>query len=162
MRELYPFYRFIGLALLLAILSFAWTRVHAQDQHPEGDAAALSLNDGKKWPTDAPLRQGMTRIRDAVQAKLPAIHAGKLDEAGYDVLAGQVNGEIGYIVQNCRLEPKADAMLHLSLADVIAGAGMMEGKQAGTARQAGAARILTALNNYGTYFDHPNWKSPKR
>ncbi len=137
--------------------------LHPLYRHPEGGAAPakLSLDNGKKWPADAPLRQGMTRIRDVVQAKLPAIHAGKLDDAGYGALAGKINGEIGVIVQNCRLEPKADAMLHLILAGMIAGAEIMEGKRAGTARHEGAAKILTALNEYGTYFDHPNWKSPK-
>ena len=98
----------------------------------------------------------MIRIRDAVKANLPSIHADKLDAAGYAALAGKVNGEIGYIVQNCHLEPKADAMLHLILADVMAGAEIMEGKDAAAARHDGALKIVTALENYGSYFDHPN------
>lgn len=103
----------------------------------------------------------MIRIRDALEARLPAIHAEKLDNAGYGALAGEVNAQITYIVQNCHLEPRADAMLHLILADVIAGAELMEGKEPATPRHEGAVRIMTALSNYGTYFDHKNWRSPK-
>jgi hypothetical protein len=157
----YPLYKSLALAFALFALAAVWNESKAQHEHEApAPSAKLVLDNGKKWPTDAPLRQGMTQIRDSLQATLPAIHAGKLDNAGYQRLAGKVNADIGHIVQNCKLEPDADAMLHLVLADVISGAEIMEGKQAGTAREQGAIRIVAALNNYGAYFDHPNWKAP--
>jgi hypothetical protein len=78
----------------------------------------MTLNQGRKWATDEPLRAGMGRIRGLVEPQLGAAHAGKLTPAQYRELATQVENEVGGIVANCKLEPKADAMLHLVIADI--------------------------------------------
>ena len=39
-------------------------------QHAAGEPTKLVLDHGKKWPTDEPLRKGMTEIREALAAKL--------------------------------------------------------------------------------------------
>ena len=130
--------------------------------HEHGAAPAkLMLNDGSKWATDAPLRKGMESIRSAIDASLHEIHAGKLSEAGYNDLAKRVNTEVGGVVANCKLEPKADAQLHLVIADMLQGAEAMEGKAKKVKRQAGAVTVLAALDKYATYFDHPNWEPIK-
>ena len=46
---------------------------HAHEHEGHG-AATPVLNHGQKWPTDAPLRQGMASIRSALLPQLPAIH----------------------------------------------------------------------------------------
>jgi len=57
--------------------------------HDHGAAAPhkLTLNQGRKWATDEPLRVGMGRIRSLVEPQLEAAHAGKLfacrDAAGH-------------------------------------------------------------------------------
>ena len=77
-------------------------------EHDHGATEAkLVLNQGKKWPTDAPLRQGMENIRGAVAKNVPAIHAGKATPKQYQALANKVNAEVAGIVQNCKLEPEA-------------------------------------------------------
>ncbi len=48
-------------------------------------------------------------------------------------------------------------MLHLVIADLLAGAEVMEGK-AGTPRHDGAVQVMQALKSYGKYFRHPGWK----
>lgn len=121
-----------------------------------GGAAQLTLNNGKKWATDANLRQGMSRIRDALATELPAIHAGKATAKQYRALAQKTNDQIAFIVKNCKLDENADAMLHLLLADIIAGADAMVGQDNSEARK-GAEKIAHALENYATYFDHPGW-----
>jgi hypothetical protein len=127
-------------ALVLAIaLAFTAPAFAAEDAHSHGHAAEeakLVLNQGKKWQTDAPLRQGMENIR-AVVAK------GAKDEA----LAKAVETEVAGIVQNCKLEPEADEQLHIVIAELMAGA---EAKDAG--------RVAKALNAYGEHFDHAGWK----
>ena len=123
-----------------------------------GTPAALALNQGKKWPTDASLRQGMGRIRDVLAVEMPAIQAGKASSGQFDTLAGQVNEQIAFMVQNCKLDPQADAMLHLVLAEIIAGAEAMEGKSKELGRRGGAEKVAHALENYGRYFDHPAWQ----
>lgn len=122
--------------------------------HDEGQSAQLTLDNGKKWATDDSLRQGMSRIRDALQAELPAIHSGKATGEQYQALAQKVNDQLAFMVKNCRLEPKADAMLHLILADIIASADIMQAHQ-------GVVKIVHALENYAAYFDHPGWQGLK-
>ena len=125
----------------------------AQHQHEAG-AHALQLDNGKKWTTDAPLRRGMTTMRDAVAAQHAAIHANKATATQYQALAGRIDGQIGYIVQNCKLAPDADAQLHVILTDVIAGSDLMKGADPAKRRD-GAVMVVEALNKYPRYFDHP-------
>lgn len=150
-----------------ALLSVGAGTALAQDHGHSHDAghdtrgpAQLTLNNGKKWATDANLRQGMSRIRDALAAKLPAIHAGKATEKQYRALAQKANDQIAFMVKNCKLDEDADAMLHLLLADLIAGADAMMLQDSSEARK-GAEKIAHALENYATYFDHPGWRGLK-
>ncbi|MEN6587613.1 MAG: hypothetical protein ABFE02_16360 [Sulfuricella sp.] len=127
-----------------------------EHSHETAGPARLILDHGHKWATDDSLRQGMTRIRDALNAALPAIHAGKATAEQYRTLAQKTDGQIAFLFQNCKLKPEADAMLHVVLADIIAGANAMMGPDSGKARE-GVEKIAHALDNYGTYFDHPGW-----
>lgn len=142
-----------------ALLSVCAQQALAQNHdHSHGTPAPaqLTLNNGQKWITDDNLKKGMRRIRDALAAQLPAIHANKATTKQYRALAKKVNSQIEFMVQNCKLEPAADAALHILLGDIIAGADAMKLKQGSEARE-GAVKILFALDNYETYFDHPGW-----
>lgn len=150
-------------ALVLALgLAAAPALAAGPAAHDHGAApAALSLNAGKKWPTDAPLRKAMGGIRTAMDTSLQPIHEGKFSAAKYSALAKKIDGEIGYMVSNCKLEPKADAQLHLIVAQLSEGAEVMAGKAKGAKPIDGAVKVLGALENYGNYFDHPSWKPIK-
>jgi len=146
-----------------ALLSVGTQPVLAQEHEHSHDTAApaqLTLNNGQKWVTDDNLRLGMSRIRDALATELPAIRAGKASVKQYRSLAKKTNEQIEFMVQKCKLEPQADAMLHLLLADIIAGADAMQAKKGSEARK-GAEQIAHALENYGAYFDHPGWHETK-
>ena len=52
----------------------------------------------------------------------------------YGALATKVSTEVAGIVQNCKLEPEADAQLHLVIADIMAGVEALPGVQRGTGR----------------------------
>ena len=124
--------------------------------HETAGPARLTLNHGQKWATDESLRRGMSRIRDTLAAELPTIRAGKATSGQYRALAQKVNDQITFMVQNCKLDRDADAMLHLILADIIAGTDAMRGKNGNEARE-GTEKIVHSLDDYGTYFDHPGW-----
>lgn len=126
--------------------------------HEHATHGKLTLDHGKKWPTDEALRVGMTNIRNLVEPQLRAIHGGKLTAAQYSDLAQKVEGQVGYIVANCKLDPKADAMLHLVIADIGTGVDAMAGKSASVRPAQGAVSVVTALNDYGRSFNHPGWK----
>ena len=148
-------------ALALPVPGQAAEHRHAAHEHEhghEGAPAALQLNAGRKWETDAALRQSMGAIRRNMAAALHDIHERRLPPAGYDALARKVEREVGEIVAHCKLEAKADAQLHLVVADLLAGAGQMAAKAKPDARRKGAMKVLGALEQYGAYFDDPGYK----
>jgi hypothetical protein len=142
-------------AAALAGPALAQTATH---NHDAATPHKLSLNQGRKWATDEALRNGMGRIRGLVEPRLDDAHGGKLDDAQYRNLAAQVEAEVGTIVANCKLEPKADAMLHLVIADLLEGADTMAGKNAKLRSSQGLAKVVVAVNEYGGHFDHPGFK----
>lgn len=149
---------------LVTLFLAATSNIQAAEahHHHHGDAepAKLQFNAGKKWATDAPLRQSMNDINQAMAKALPAIHKNQFANEEYQALAATVSAKVGYAVEQCKLPPKADAMLHLVIAELMAGAEIMEGKSA-QARHDGAVRVLEALKSYGKYFQHPGWKVAK-
>lgn len=144
-----------AVAAALSAPAFAQTAAH---DHGSASPHKLTLNQGRKWATDEPLRAGMGSIRSLVEPQLAAAHAGKLTPAQYRELATKVETEVGGIVANCKLEPKADAMLHLLIADIGAGTDAMAGKDAKARPALGLVKVAQAVNQYGSHFDHPGFK----
>ena len=130
----------------------------AAHNHEAATSHKLSLDQGRKWGTDEALRNGMGRIRDLVEPQLKAAHAGKLNAAQYGELGTKVEADVGTIVTNCKLEPKADAMLHLVIADLGEGTDAMAGKNPKLRPAQGLAKVALAVNEYGRHFDHPGFK----
>lgn len=126
---------------------------HEHQHEPTAGAATLHLNAGKKWETDAPLRQAMGNIRQAMAASLPGIHENRLSAKGYGQLARKLEGEVSSIVAHCKLEPQADRQLHLILSQLLEGTQGMASRTDSAKRQAGAVRVIGALEKYATYFD---------
>ena len=112
---------------------------------------------GRKWTTDEPLRQRMSEIRALMAGNLGPINDGKLSPAQYQALGAAIETKVAAIVAECKLPPEADAMLHLIVADLVAGADVMQGKASG-APATGAHKVVTAANAYGRYFDHSGWQ----
>ncbi|MEO6353593.1 MAG: hypothetical protein ABIO19_08960, partial [Burkholderiaceae bacterium] len=94
----------LAIALALPLTTLATETV--KHEHAAVAHAKLELNAGKKWSTDAPLRQAMSNIRRTVATALPAAHQGKMTPAQYDAFGNDVTAQITYIVQNCKLDPE--------------------------------------------------------
>lgn len=160
-----PVFHAVLLAGLLAATLVAPAAYPASGPgHDHGHASAttmLKLDDGRKWASDEPLRQGMTKIRDAVQAVLPAVHRERLGASGYEALGSEIDRQLAGIVQNCKLEPQADEVLHAILADMMAGNEILQGRTAKTDRAEGVVRVVRALEQYGNYFEHAGWSPPR-
>jgi hypothetical protein len=118
-------------------------------------AIELRLNNGQKWQTDEALRTGMSRIRDALDAALPLIHAGRYGAAEFSALADRVQEQVDYVVANCKLPEEADLQLHVALTRVLDGVNAMKEPNG---QEQGAVAIVQALYAYGDHFDHPDWK----
>jgi hypothetical protein len=144
----------VAAAMAAALSAPALAQTAAHD-HSVAALHMLTLNQGGKWATDEPLRAGMGRIRGLVEPQHGAAHAGKLTPGQYRELATQVETEVGGIVANYELEPKADAMLHLVIADIGAGTDAMAGKDAKASPALGLVKVAQAVNQYGSHVDNP-------
>lgn len=128
----------------------------AHQEHHSGHTMKLALNQGRKWSTDEPLRQGMNDIRTALTAHHTMAKADVTSEH-YKALGETVEYQVGKIVENCKLEPAADANLHIIVADLVAAADTLQGKN-GEAPRHGTKKAVMALNQYARYFDHPGFQ----
>ena len=152
------------IALMLAVaLSSPLAALAATDAHDHGKSAPhkLELNAGKKWGTDDALRQAMSTIHQTVSQTLPTAHSGKAKVADYEAFGKDVTAQITYIVENCKLDPKADEQLHIIVADMMSGVEAAEGKEGEKKRAAGVVKVAQATNAYGKHFDHAGWKAIK-
>jgi len=145
------------LAIALLALAAGLPAQAAEHRHDHGAMPhKLQLDNGRKWQTDAPIRQAMDHINAAMAKAVPQIHKNRFSVADYRRLGEAVDREVAYAVANCKLEPRADAVLHIVIEELAAGAAAMQGKGK-TSRHDGAVKVLGALKAYGTHFEHPGW-----
>lgn len=126
---------------------------HSHD-HAGMEGAKLELDEGKKWATDAPLRQGMDILHKEVIPLYKAYNAKSLTDADARVYAGTIRTQIDFFFKNCNLEPKADAVLHIVLAELIRAAGVLEKEPLS---EEGIPAVVNALHSYEAHFEHPNF-----
>lgn len=123
--------------------------VSAQDHaHHHATPAAQAADPGERYATDAPLRENMAGIRDAVAALEHAEH-GHLDDGQVVALADTVSGHVREIVANCKLPPDADAALHLIIAPLMQEASKLKANPADLSPAEG---MRAALESYDAQF----------
>lgn len=135
-----------------AATSEAQTQADAHDAgHAEEHAHAIDPGTPAApaggWASDAPLRQGMQAILDAVVAAVRAQGEGP-------ALAAELRAQIDFLFANCRLEPEADAALHGILAELLLSAQRLE---AGASAVEEHDALHASLQRYGQLFQHPGW-----
>lgn len=146
--------RVFSAMLLISTMALSLPRPAAASEPSPADRTAT-----KKWATDAPLRQGMTLIAEAVLARQQNIAKGDLPSAAYVDLANKATTEISNIVDRSKLEPKADQMFRYIILDMNQAIQLMRVAKPELQR-AGALALIQALRNYGQSFDHPGWTQP--
>ncbi len=107
----------------------------------------------QRWATDAPLRDGMARIRQAV-TMLEHMEMGHVDPAQAPAFAGQIQSAVNDMIASCKLKPDADAALHGLLVKFIAGANAA---RAGKFTKAELTPMQDALAQYPQLFDDEDW-----
>jgi len=125
-----------------------------QHSHEDHASSGLSLDHGNKWKTDAPLRLGMQSINDAVMKAAPAYHNEMLTKKDANKLSRQINDQVNYLIENCKLEPGADATLHVLIGDFLTGAVTLSNEPLSPQ---GLPHIVKALQLYPDYFEHERW-----
>ena len=137
----------VALPLLLAAVS---APAIAQDHHHPATTATQAVS-AQRWDTDAPLRAGMAQIREAVDA-LGHYELGHMGQESAVALATRIQQQIAYVVANCKLEPQADADLHVIIAELAASAQALKANPAGTSA---IPPMRHALQRYSVQFNDP-------
>jgi hypothetical protein len=135
------------LALALAATATAQEHEHAHD----AASAVAATAPAQRWETDASLREGMGRIRAAVDA-LQHYEHGHIGPQQAIQLADGIQRDVAFVVKNCTLEPGADAALHPILGALAQGAQALKTKPT---ELAAIAPMRNALQDYTRQFDDP-------
>ena len=124
---------------------------HAHDSHD----TVVAPPEGKLWPTDEPLRIGMSRIETAVAqanaAKRP------ISRKRARALARTVEGTITYLIEHCQLPPEPDAALHMLIARMMTAANQLDHE---TSTEAAITQLVNTLHDYRGTFHHSSAPSP--
>ncbi|MGB4813288.1 MAG: hypothetical protein WBP13_12525 [Methylophilaceae bacterium] len=91
-------------AVLLCLCFVTFNQACAETEnhsHHKHESVKPSLDHGKKWSTDEPLRKGMETLRMAFAKHQVAIHKGELSNAEYEALGEKLENEVGNIVSQC-------------------------------------------------------------
>jgi hypothetical protein len=110
----------------------------------------------QRWATDAPLREGMSRVSAALDA-LKDYEMGQMSEAvALDQIATIEEATTSMFV-NCNLAPDADAALHGMLGPLLAAAYRLKANPQDTDA---VAAMRVAVADYPRYFDDPQAAAP--
>jgi hypothetical protein len=120
-----------------------------QPQAGHDDAAPPSV----RWASDAPLREGMRRVRATTQALAHAAH-GHLDAGQVQGISAELEGAVRAMFANCRLAPGPDAALHPLLARVLQVSTSLAG---GGFDAAALAELQAVLARYPELFEDADW-----
>lgn len=138
----------LGLATADRVAATATSGTH---QHTPPAVVPAPARTGQRYATDAPLREGMGRIRQSVLALEHAQH-GPIGPEHAVLLADGIKRDVDFLIANCKLEPAADAALHGIIARLLQGAAALKAD----ARDVPAIKLMrAAVADYALVFDDP-------
>ena len=151
--------KLVHLGIALACSFGVAAVAHALPQHSQEDHAAPAASTraplpAERYATDAPLREGMTRVRSALD-ELRHYEMGHMPENMALERVATIEEAARYMFANCKLPPAADAALHGMLGPLLAGAAALEKDPKD---MAAVAAMRKAVANYPRYFDDPQWQ----
>jgi hypothetical protein len=129
-----------------------------QSAHVDHAAPAMTgvPTDHVRWQPDAPLRDGMRRMRAIVDALGHHEHA-HLDAIQVQRLTHEVEAAAAEMFARCTLAPEPDAALHGILARLL---GAAHDLSADPEAAAPVATMRAALVDYARLFDDPGFVPP--
>lgn len=141
----------VGGLVLAAALGLPAQAQHDHAAHAHATAPVPAP--ATRWETDAALRDGMGRIRAALD-ELRHHEMGHMGEAIAKDRAGEVERAVADIFAKCKLTPERDAVLHGMLMPLLVAAGRLK---ADSQEVAEVAAMRRAVAGYPRYFDDPSW-----
>lgn len=145
----------LTLALSGALAACIASAATAQLQHEH----AARANDKRvavpttRWASDAPLRKGMSEIRNALD-ELRHFEMGHMPAALALQRVTAIQHATTYLFAHCVLAPDADVALHGMLVPLLSAAHRFEKD---THDVSAVAAMRSAVADYPRYFDDPQW-----
>ena len=139
-----------------AAIAMAQEHVDSPHRHDRQTRELPDTAQSAPFATDAPLRAGMARVRNAVAANVPDYRQRGLSGEQATALASEIEQSVGYLFANCQLEPAADAALHGLLAQLLQGAAAL---RRDPAADDGMPSVLAALASYPRLFLDTQWQT---
>ena len=124
------------------------------DDHLRDTQSSMILDQGKKWPIDDSLHNGMVEIHALMVANIADIQQSKFTKKQYKALVDALQTQINYIFENCALPSGTDAQLHILLSKMIKGMAKINSNDE---QLQGAIQVIQGLQNYSSYFNDPNF-----
>lgn len=124
------------------------SNAHDADLHAQAASGDFQVpDDHVAWTPDAPLVEGMSRVRTA----LGGLDA-QADTTTVIARADDVDAAVKYMFDNCKLDPEPDVALHAVLARLMAGSKALHANPADTTP---VHDMHAAVQNYEHLFDDP-------
>lgn len=144
------------LAMLCGFCMVAMAQSPAPDEHAGHSASAATIPvPAERWAADAPLREGMGRIQEALK-ELRHYEMGHMPEATALEFVATIQDAGAYIFTHCKLAPDADAALHSMLAPLLSAAQSLKNDPHDLAA---VTAMRNAVADYPRYFDDPDWSA---
>lgn len=121
--------------------------------HAASAASAPAPRPAQRWATDAPLREGMARVRIALD-ELRHYEMGHMPASMALERVASIEDATTYMFAHCKLAPDADAALHGILLPLLAAAQRMKKD---TRDMAAIAAMRSVVADYPRHFDDPQW-----
>lgn len=145
---------FAILVLAVAVGPVAAQHAHEHGTHGSAEQAPIPA---QRWATDAPLREGMSRVHAALKV-LHHYPMGHVSKAMAVDQVQQIKDAGAYMFANCKLPEKPDEALHGILVPLLAAAQKLGADPADMAQ---VEAMHAAVADYPRYFDDPNWAEAK-
>jgi hypothetical protein len=137
----------------LCLPAMAQSPSHEHAGHP-APAAGIPVP-AERWAADAPLREGMGRIENAL-TELRHFEMGHMKEPTALEFVAEIQDAGAYIFTHCKLAPDADAALHSMLAPLLSAAQALKDDPHDIAA---VDAMRKAVADYPRYFDDPDWSA---
>lgn len=144
----------IGFLTLFIFSPLVFAEAAHDHHHNESSQKELKLNNGKKWPTDTALRNNMDEIHNHIKAQLGKIQSDNFKDKEFIQLGKKIEKNVQNIFKSCKLEPKADAQLHIIMTGLIAENTKLIGELTAEGKKEATFGILTHYRSYLKFFDH--------
>lgn len=141
----------LGIALACCPGLVVGAQVPPTPAHDDHAALSTAPMPAQRYATDAPLREGMRRVRAALD-ELRHYEMGHMPEQIALERVGDIEEATRYMFANCKLAAAPDAALHGMLVPLLAAAAALK-KNPQDLPAVGAMR--NAVADYPRYFDDP-------